>query len=299
MNLPKSRGNQLGRGLSALLGEDKVEIPQKDTEHGNYTVSGGFSLVPVEYLFSSSLQPRKHFVQEEIDSLAKSIKERGILQPILVRPKSKNSDGYEIIAGERRWRAAQAAQIHEVPVIIKELADDEVLEVALIENIQRADLNALEEALGYRRLMDDFNHTQDSLATVIGKSRSHVANMLRLLVLPDRIKKLLAENSISAGHARALIGAENPVAIADEVIKRGLNVRQIENLVRLAKDKAPRTLLKSKEKDPDTLSLERSLTEILGLKVEINFNGIEGGITVKYKNLEQLDDVINRLRAGQ
>ncbi len=203
MNPPKSRGSQLGRGLSALLGNESVDIPQNNNTTGKSTEPQGFSLMPVEFLVQSPLQPRRVFSQEDIDSLAKSIKERGILQPILVRPSAADADEYEIIAGERRWRAAQVAQLHEVPVIIKEMNDEEVLEVALIENIQRADLNVLEEAFGYRRLIDDFNHTQDSLASVLGKSRSHIANTLRLLVLPDGLKKLLAEGAISAGHAAA------------------------------------------------------------------------------------------------
>jgi len=299
MNPPKSRGTQLGRGLSALLGNEAVEIPESNKNPGKSTEGKGFSLMPVEFLVQSPLQPRRVFAQEDIDALAKSIKERGVLQPILVRPSAVNADEYEIIAGERRWRAAQIVQLHEVPVIIKEMDDEEVLEVALIENIQRADLNALEEAFGYRKLIDDFDHTQDSLATVLGKSRSHIANTLRLLVLPDGVKTLLAEGKISAGHARALIGAVNPKLVADEIVKRGLNVRQVERLVKASKDEPQKPSLKSKEKDSDTLALERSLTDVLGLNVEIDFNGSGGQVSVKYKTLDQLDDIIRRLSGGE
>lgn len=298
MNPPKSRGSQLGRGLSALLGNEPVEIPKENSENGINTGNKGLSVMPVEFLVQSPLQPRTTFAQEEIDALAKSIKERGILQPILVRPSPANTDEYEIIAGERRWRAAQAAQLHEVPVIIRELNDEEVLEVALIENIQRADLNALEEALGYRRLIDDFDQTQDSLATVLGKSRSHIANTLRLLVLPDGVKKLLIEGAITAGHARALIGAVNSEELADEIVKKGLNVRQVEKLIKTSKTESQAKTLKTKEKDPDTLALERSLTEVLGLSVEIDFSGSGGRVVVQYKNLDQLDDIIRRLSEG-
>ena len=298
MSPPKARGTQLGRGLSALLGNETVNIPITKTNKGTDTANRGLTVMPVEFLVQSPLQPRTSFAQEEIDALAKSIRERGILQPILVRPSAANADEYEIIAGERRWRAAQAAQLHEVPIIIRELNDEEVLEVALIENIQRSDLNAIEEALGYRRLIDDFDHTQDSLATVLGKSRSHIANTLRLLVLPDGVKKLLAEGAISAGHARALIGAVNSKEIADEIVKKGLNVRQVEQLVKASKAESPATASRPKEKDPDTLALERSLTDVLGLRVEIDFSGNGGRIVVQYKNLDQLDDIIRRLSDG-
>ena len=295
MTQPKSRGNQLGRGLSALLGEGVTEVSIRSPPSGKNTASRGFTLLPTEFLVPSPLQPRRVFAQEEIESLAKSIKERGILQPILVRPNSDNDNEYEIIAGERRWRAAQVAQLHELPVIIKVLTDEEVLEVALIENIQRADLNALEEAQGYRRLIDSFNHTQDSLSAVIGKSRSHIANTLRLLSLPDGVKDLLHDGKISAGHARALIGAIGPEAIAGEIIKRGLNVRQVERLIKASKGPPDSKTYKFREKDPDTLSLERTLAGLLGLAVEIDFNGSGGKLVVKYNNLDQLDDIIRRL----
>jgi len=295
MRQSKSRVNQLGRGLSALLGEAAPEVSAGSPSSGKNTAEGGFSLLPIEFLSPSPLQPRRVFAQEEIDSLAKSMKERGILQPILVRTKSDNENQYEIIAGERRWRAAQMAQIHEVPVIIRGLTDEEVLEVALIENIQRADLNALEEGLGYRRLIDRFNHTQDSLSKVIGKSRSHIANTLRLLSLPETVKELLNDGKISAGHARALIGVQDPEAIADEIVKRALNVRQVERLIKASKGLPYSKPHKTQKKDPDTRSLEQTLAGLLGLAVEIDFNGSGGKLVVKYKNLDQLDDIIRRL----
>ena len=295
MTQSKSRGNQLGRGLSALLGEGAAEVSTASVSSGKNTAESGFSLLPIEFLVPSPLQPRRVFAQEEIDSLSKSIKERGILQPILVRPNPDNDNQYEIIAGERRWRAAQVAQIHEVPVLIRGLNDEEVLEVALIENIQRADLNALEEALGYRRLIDSFNHTQDSLSSVIGKSRSHIANTLRLLSLPNLVKDLLNNGKISAGHARALIGVIGSEAIAGEIVKRGLNVRQVERLIKASKGQPYSKTDKAREKDPDTLSLERTLAGLLGLAVEIDFNGSGGKLVVKYNNLDQLDDIVRRL----
>ena len=295
MTQSKTRGNQLGRGLSALLGEGAAEVSTASLSSGKNTAESGFSLLPIEFLVPSPLQPRRVFAQEEIDSLSKSIKERGILQPILVRPNPDNDNEYEIIAGERRWRAAQLAQIHEVPVLIRGLNDEEVLEVALIENIQRADLNALEEALGYRRLIDSFNHTQDSLSSVIGKSRSHIANTLRLLSLPNLVKDLLNNGKISAGHARALIGVIGSEAIAGEIVKRGLNVRQVERLIKASKGQPYSKTDKAREKDPDTLSLERTLAGLLGLAVEIDFNGSGGKLVVKYNNLDQLDDIVRRL----
>mgnify|MGYP001172018369 CR=1 FL=1 len=295
MTKSKSRVNQLGRGLSALLGEATPEVSAGSPSSGKNTAEGGFSLLPIEFLVPSPLQPRRVFAQEEIDSLAKSMKERGILQPILVRTKPDNENEYEIIAGERRWRAAQMAQIHEVPVIIRGLTDEEVLEVALIENIQRADLNALEEALGYRGLIDRFNHTQDSLSKVIGKSRSHIANTLRLLSLPNVVKDLLNDGKISAGHARALIGVLDAEGIADEIVKRGLNVRQVERLIKTSKGPPYSKPHNTQKKDPDTLSLEQTLAGLLGLAVEIDFNGSGGKLVVKYKNLDQLDEIIRRL----
>ncbi len=285
-------GRQLGRGLSALLGDNAVNVPQA----GGKTEAA--STVPVEFLKPSPLQPRRVFAEEEIESLSNSVRERGILQPILVRPDPARPGHYEIVAGERRWRAAQAAQLHEVPIIVRELTDESVLEIALVENVQRADLNPLEEASGYRRLIDEFGHTQDSLAKAIGKSRSHIANTLRLLSLPDSVHRYMEDGRLSAGHARALVGTDNPAELADKVVKSGLNVRQTEALVQRRKSRAgPGFARAAVAKDPDTSSLERTLSDILGLTVSIDFRGenVGGNLTIRYRTLDQLDDVIRRL----
>ncbi len=287
MNESKARG-QLGRGLSALLGESAA------AEAAAASTPGDSNEVLVGQLHPSPFQPRRSFAEEEIAGLADSIRERGILQPILVRRDPGKADSYEIVAGERRWRAAQVARLHEVPVIIKDLNDDGVLEIALVENIQRQNLNPLEEAAGYRRLIDEFSHTQEGLAQTVGKSRSHIANILRLLNLPDKIKDMLEQGLLTAGHARALLNADDPVPLARKVIKRGLNVRQTEKLVQKAK--IPRTPQpKDVVRDPDTEALERGLTNLLGLKVTIAFDGKGGRMTIQYSTLDQLDDIIQRL----
>lgn len=286
----KPRARQLGRGLSALLGEDAVEKPQGVAPPTNPNVA------PVEYLTPSPLQPRRVFADEDIKSLADSVRERGVLQPILVRPRPGAPNRYEIVAGERRWRAAQAAQLHEVPILVNELSDEAVLEVALVENIQRADLTPIEEAQGYRRLIDEFGHTQENLSQIMGKSRSHVANTLRLLTLPDSIQRHVDDGALSAGHARALIGSPEPEKLARNIIHNGLNVRQTERLVK--KGAAPVTTAPAAQlKDADTMALERRLSDILGLKVAIEFRGEgKGGkVTVGYRSLDQLDEIIRRL----
>jgi len=295
MTPSKPGGTPLGRGLSALLGEKPADLGGHIKESGKNTAIPGFSMIPIEFLAPSLLQPRKSFAQEELESLADSIKERGILQPILVR-KSEDSEGkFEIIAGERRWRGAQLAGIHEVPVIIKHLNDEEVLQVALIENIQRADLNPLEEAIGYRQLIDEFEHTQESLSRVLGKSRSYIANFLRLLSLPNSIKNYLRDGKITVGHARTLVGVENATDIANEIIGDQLNVRQAEELVKTRKKPSPKRANPQYHKDSDTLALERSLSDSLGLSVVIGFDGNGGKVTIKYDNLDQLDNIIGRL----
>ena len=294
----KPGGTQLGRGLSALLGEKPGDLKGHNNDSGKDTADLGFSMVPIEFLVPSLLQPRKSFAQEELESLANSIKERGILQPILVRKSGERGGEFEIIAGERRWRGAQLAGIHEVPVIIKHLRDEEVLQVALIENIQRADLNALEEALGYRQLIDEFEHTQESLSRILGKSRSHIANFLRLLTLPNSIKNYLKDGKITAGHARTLVGVENATDIANKIIGDQLNVRQAEGLVKSQKKPPPKTTDPQYHKDSDTLALERSLSDSLGLSVVIGFDGRGGRVTIKYDSLDQLDDIIGRLSTG-
>jgi len=295
MTSPKAGGTQLGRGLSALLGERPVDLHEQNIDGGKNTAKPGLSMVPIEFLVPSLLQPRKNFVQEELESLADSIKERGILQPILVRNSREGVGEYEIIAGERRWRGAQLAGIHEVPVIIKNLPDEEVLQVALIENIQRADLNPLEEALGYRQLIDEFEHTQESLSRILGKSRSHIANLLRLLSLSNSIKDHLKNGNITVGHARTLIGVENAADIVNKIIRDQLNVRQVEDLVKSQKRPTQKKSDPQNHKDSDTLALERSLSDSLGLAVAIGFDGSGGKVTIKYDSLDQLDNIIHRL----
>jgi ParB family chromosome partitioning protein len=276
----------LGRGLSALFGEESDDIAAADRQRVGKTV-------PIGFLRAGRFQPRHRFDDDALRALADSIREKGILQPLLVRRHPDAANSYEIIAGERRWRAAQLAQLHEVPVIIKELDDRAALEIALVENIQRADLTVLEEAEGYRRLMAEFGHTQEALAVAVGKSRSHVANMMRLLTLPEPVKQLLDSGALSAGHARALLNAADPAGMAREIVRRGLNVRQAELLAKSGKTsrhKAPAA------KDADTAALERDLTNLLGLKVAISFAGRGGALTIQYRTLEQLDDVIRRLQ---
>ena len=285
---PKDR--RLGRGLSALLGEDTGEFVTLDALRQSQTL-------PVEFLHPGRFQPRHDFDDEALDSLVTSVKARGILQPILVRRHPEISGAYEIIAGERRWRAAQIAQLHEVPVLIKELGDDSALEIALIENIQRENLTAMEEAEGYRRLMNEFAHTQEDLARAIGKSRSHIANTLRLLGLPEAVKALLNERKLTAGHARALLNAKDPETLAETVVARGLNVRQTEQAVQNAK-RTPAKGRRAAEKDADTLSLERDLSNLLGLRVAIQFRNGGGELVIHYRTLDQLDEVLHRLSQG-
>jgi len=263
---------------------------------------GGPRKLPVEALKPGKFQPRQHFDEEAIANLAESISVHGLLQPLLVRPLPGNAHRsqpvYEIIAGERRWRAAQKAQLHEVPVIIQDLTDNETLEIALIENLQREDLSPLEEAEGYQRLMDEFRHTQDVLAHRLGKSRSHVTNTLRLLKLSPRIKKYMQEGQLTAGHARALIGAANADQLAEAIVKRGLNVRQTEKLVRDAAGAAAKKKPAVKgyvPRDVDVMALEERMSSLLGLKVTIESSGSEGVLQIEYKSLDQLDDLIDRL----
>ena len=283
----------LGRGLSSLLGDDAGAAPEAGDPLGT-------KQLPVEFLHPSRYQPRKIVDDGTIKELANSIEEKGILQPLLVRRHPDKPDAYEIIAGERRWRAAQLAQVHDVPVIIKDLSDQEVLEIALIENIQREDLSPLDEAEGYQLLMSKFNHTQDDLAKAVGKSRSHVANMMRLTGLPEPVKKLLSSGKISAGHARALLTATDPVKLARQVVKQGLNVRQTENIAQQkdGKKSEQKSVKTQRQKDADTLSLENDLTMLLGLKTEIRFNGEGGAIVIQYNSLDQLDDILLRLGDG-
>ena len=286
----EARRPNLGRGLSALLGGESGDYAELDKPRT-------FTSMPIEHLHPSRYQPRHQVDPEQIDDLALSIREKGILQPLLVRRHPEKADAFEIIAGERRWRAAQLAKLHQVPVIVKEFSDQEALEVALVENVQRQDLSPLEEAEGYNQLMEEFSHTQENLARAVGKSRSHVANMMRLLGLPGPVKEMLNGGVLSAGHARALLNADDPLALARRVADLGLNVRQTEKLVRdaAAKAKTPR---QPRQKDADTIALERDLTNLMGLKVEIDDKGGKGSLKVHYKTLEQLDDILNRLSHG-
>ena len=291
MNDQKTGRRELGRGLSALLGEAVTETAE--TDHTD-RASRAPGTLPIEHLHPGRFQPRRKFAEEDINALAASIREQGILQPILVRQDPDAPGSYEIVAGERRWRAAQAARLHEVPVIIRDLDDQGVLEIALVENIQRLDLGPLEEAEGYRRLIEEFSHTQEGLAKTIGKSRSHIANTLRLLNLSDRIKALLDDGALTAGHARALLNAADPDGLAATVVRQGLNVRQTEKLAQ--DDKAGGRQKKPRPaKDADTAALEKGLSNLLGLKVTIDFHGESGRLLISYRTLEQLDDLLQRL----
>ncbi|MCC9621189.1 ParB/RepB/Spo0J family partition protein [Thalassospira sp. MA62] len=306
MSDAKKRG--LGRGLSALLGEEDEDVgvavaPEADEAVAHPGPGGTTQLIAITDLKPSPFQPRSNFDDEAIDDLAASIREKGIIQPILVRASSTGETKYEIIAGERRWRAAQRAQLHEVPVLLREFDDRETAEIALIENLQRQDLSALEEAEGYNRLMSEFSHTQEALGQALGKSRSHIANSLRLLSLPDPIKQMLSDKVLSSGHARALLGADNAVELAGQIVKKGLNVRQTEKLVKTDGGKTSRPKKASgasaSNKDPDTVALERDLSNMLGLAVNIDFDGAAGRISIRYETLEQLDDILQRLTHGK
>jgi len=283
--------SRLGRGLAALIGDvgDENAVLERTRSQRR---------VPIEFLRPNPRNPRRTFAEAELEELAASIRERGIIQPILVRTVRGIPDAYEIIAGERRWRAAQRAGTHEVPIVLLEVGDREALELAIIENVQRTDLNPLEEALGYQSLMQEFGYGQDEVAKTVGKSRPHVGNTLRLLKLPDTVKAYLAENKISAGHARALLGQPDPEALARAIVEDGLNVRQLEALTqeRAAKaGKAPRKARGRRQKDSDTVALEKRLSDALGLVITVDHRGEGGELRIRYRSLEQLDDVIARL----
>jgi ParB family chromosome partitioning protein len=283
----------LGRGLSALLGEAE-EAGEGPLNTGATPSAEPTRTVPIELVRRNPDQPRRHFAQDDIDSLAASVREKGVLQPILVRPAPGVAGEYQIVAGERRWRAAQAAGLREVPVVIRDFDDAETLEIAILENVQRADLNPIEEAGGYRALMERFGRTQEQVAQAVGKSRPHIANTLRLLSLPQDVQDHLAEGRLSAGHARALATAADPSALAREVIERGLNVRETEALAK-APPAGDRPAPSSKRKDIDTLALEKRLSDALGLTVEVNDKGGKGQLVVRYATLEQLEDVCRKL----
>ncbi|MCH8111535.1 MAG: ParB/RepB/Spo0J family partition protein [Proteobacteria bacterium] len=279
----------LGRGLSALLGDDDTDYAALDKVHAGRDV-------PIEHLRANPFQPRHRFGEEDQESLVASIREHGILQPILVRrviSEGEDAGSYEIIAGERRWRAAQEARLTRVPVLIRDFDDSEALEIALVENVQRVDLSPIEEAGGYQRLIDEFGHTQEALGQLIGRSRSHIANTLRLLNLPEEVRDMLGDGRLTAGHARALLGTEDPVGLARRIVRGGLNVRQAERMKRTGSPKAP---IEPQQKDADTLALEKNLSNALGLSVEIVHDVQKGGsVRIKYRTLEQLDEVCRRL----
>jgi ParB family chromosome partitioning protein len=285
-----ARRRGLGMGLSALLGGDADLLRAPPPAVG--------SSVPIELLVPSPLQPRRHFAEDELEALAESIRARGVMQPLLVRPAAGDPQRYEIVAGERRWRAAQRAGVHELPVVLYRLSDREALELALLENVQRQDLSPIEEADGYRRLIDEFGHTQAELASALGKSRSHIANLLRLLGLPPAVRSLLDAGALSAGHARALLMARDAGAMAKTVLDQGLNVRQTERLVQADKGTSGRSR-RAPDKDPDTRALERELSSRIGLKVTLKSAGNGGTLTIAYRTLDQLDEVIGRLRDGR
>ncbi len=293
----EGKRKNLGKGLSALLGDREKE----QSGHGELDLSSPPSKVAIENIHPGRYQPRRIFEETEIKELSGSIQELGILQPILVRDHPDITGSYEIIAGERRWRAAQLAQLHEVPILVRELNDVEALEVALVENLQRENLSPLEEAEGYRQLIEEFSHTQEELGKIVGKSRSHLANTMRLLNLPGAIKDMLDHGDLSAGHARALLNAEDPVGLAKKVVKSGLNVRQTEKLA--AKSDALKSPPKpAAEKDANTAALENDLSMLLGLKIDIEPNsstdGHSGKLLINYQTLEQLDGILHRLTDG-
>lgn len=287
MDLSQGSKKRLGRGLAALIGEDS-------NEEGVVQDVRSLRQLPIDMLKASPNNPRKHFAEADLEDLSKSIRDKGLLQPIVVRPLEHGE--YEIVAGERRWRAAQRAGVHDVPVIVRELTDGEALEIALVENIQRSDLNPLEEARAYALLIEQFTYTQQQLADSVGKSRSHIANTLRLMNLPESVRNEIHQGNLTAGHARALVATDSPAELADKIIKLGLSVREAEGLAREAS--TTRKPKAKPDKDADTKALEKSVADALGLSVEINHLGNTGGtVVISYKTLEQLEDLCERLKS--
>lgn len=293
---PKNRG--LGRGLSALMADVQTEPAKTASEQPARKPD---MMIPIGHIKANPKQPRRQFSQEALDELTASVKEKGIIQPLIVRHHPNEEGVFEIVAGERRWRAAQAARLHEVPAIVRSYSEREAYEIAIIENIQRADLNAVEEAAGYKQLMDQFGHTQEQLSEALGKSRSHLANMMRLLNLPGEVLDYVRDGRLSAGAARAMITAEDPLALAKAAVAKGMSVREIEKLAKGGEPKKsaarPATY---KTKDADTVALEGDLSATLGMRVSIDHKtGDEGGsITISYKTLEELDDLCAKLGGG-
>jgi ParB family chromosome partitioning protein len=294
-NMAEEARPRLGRGLAALIGDAGEENAALERARGP-------KKIPIEFLRPNPRNPRKTFDDTELEELADSIREKGIIQPIVARNVPGVADAYEIIAGERRWRAAQRAGLHEIPILTVEADDRQALEIAIIENVQRADLNALEEALGYERLASEFGYSQGDLAKIIGKSRSHVANTLRLLNLPESVKELLAQGLFSAGHARALLAVGDPVSVAKRILDQGLTVRDVERIAQEDSQRAPEIkstdgIKARKEKDADTRALEKTLSEALGLVVTIDHKGESGEMRIRYKSLDQLDALCHRLQS--
>jgi ParB family transcriptional regulator, chromosome partitioning protein len=280
------RPRGLGRGLSALIGDESA--PTRGEARGRSAQT-----LPVAFLKPNPHQPRKRFAEEDLNDLVASVKDKGVLQPILVRPIAGQADSYEIVAGERRWRAAQLAKLHDVPVVVRALSDREALEISIIENIQRADLNAIEEAAAYQELMERFSYTQEQVAAQVGKSRPHVANTIRLLRLPDSVLEMVRDGRLSAGHARSLVGDPDPEARAKEILAGALNVREAEKHTKV------KTAHKLPVEDPNIKALETDVSNLLGLKVQVVHKGDKGGeVRILYKTLEQLDEIIDRLKNG-
>ncbi|WP_417515740.1 ParB/RepB/Spo0J family partition protein [Minwuia sp.] len=291
-NEPPRPSRGLGRGLSALLGESA------QTDGETLQRSRANRTLPLEKLRPGRYQPRHRFDDEEMRALIESVRQQGIIQPILVRRDPDVPETFEIIAGERRWRAAQTVQLHEVPVVIRDMSDDDALQIALIENIQRQDLNPLEEAEGYRRLADEFGHSQMEIAQAVGKSRSHIANTVRLLALPDEVAEMVRGGRLSASAARTVLNDDDPVGLAKRIVDEGLNVREVE-AIRRGVEKAARPAAPKKPKDADTEALEQSLRDALGLQVDVQHKGGKGGqVRIRYRSLEQLDEICRRLTRG-
>lgn len=286
--------SRLGRGLASLIGDVGGEAAHVERPRNQRKV-------PIEFLKPNPRNPRRAFANAELGELAGSIKQHGVIQPIVVRPVKGVNDRYEIIAGERRWRASQLAGLHEVPIVPVEVSDSDALEIMIIENVQREDLNAMEEAQGYHALADEFKRSQEDIAKIVGKSRSHVANMMRLTKLPADVQALIARGDLSAGHARALIGVPDPLAAAQRIVAEGLNVRQAEALAHeegVPERKPQKARSGGKTKDPDTIALEKRVSDALGLTVTVNHRDPGGSVQISYRNLEQLDEVMRRLAKG-
>jgi len=288
--MPDDGRSRLGRGLAALIGDVGEETKTGERPRGQRRV-------PIEFLKPNPRNPRRNFSESELDELAASVRERGVIQPIVVRPVRGAADAFEIIAGERRWRAAQRAGLRDVPIVALDVSDGEALELAIIENVQRTDLNAIEEAEGYQRLASEFDHNQEEIAKIVGKSRSHVANTMRLLKLSDPVKAYIHSGKLTAGHARMLVGQPNAEEFAEDIVARGLNVRQVEALARKSGAEQAKELKPKRRtgKDANTVALEKRVSDALGLQVSVDHRGGWGVLHIHYSNLEQLDEVLKRL----